>query len=81
MTEQEARRRAEDARAGHVVDPQWPCTGAEQRFIELVGADREQPSPVRDLLVWVVRFGGEFSWVDLAVSDSTGEVVRMERSR
>jgi hypothetical protein len=81
VTEAEALRRAEQARTGHEVAPAWTALSAERRFIALAGEGREQPAQVRDLLAWVVRFGDDLSWVDLAIDDRTGAVVRVERSR
>ncbi len=81
MTEQEAMGRAEEGRAAAGIAAGWRILGAERRFILLAGEDREQPARVRDLLAWVVRFGGGLSWAELAVDDRTGAVVRVERSR
>lgn len=81
MTEQEARRRAEEQRPAHRVPAGWRATAAERRWIELPGGPPGEPAPVRDLLAWVVRFAGGIVWAELAVSDATGEVVRVERSR
>ena len=81
MTREEATRRAEEARSAHQVPVGWAVGSVERRYIE-VGAGRpEEPAPVRDLLVWVVQFVEGSSWVELAVDDRTGEVVRVERSR
>ena len=81
MTEQEARRRAEEQRAAHQVPAGWRARAAERRWIEIASGPPGEPAPVRDLLVWVVRFAERIAWADLAVSDATGEVVRVERSR
>ncbi len=81
MTEQEARRLAEGQRAPARIDAGWRVTAAERRFILLAGEDREQPGPVRDALVWIVRFGGGLSWAELALDDRSGALLRVERSR
>jgi len=81
VTAQEASRRAEDARARHEIAPGWEVLSVERRFILLAGEDREEPAPARDLLAWVVRFGDDLSWAELAMDDRSGAVVRVERSR
>jgi hypothetical protein len=81
LTEHDARRRAEEGRAAAAIDPGWPAVAAERRFILVAGPDPQEPSRVRDVLAWVVRFGGGISWAELAVDDRTGAVLRVERSR
>lgn len=81
MTESEALRSAEAARGAHQVSASWSTLFAERRYITLAGPDREQAAPVRDVLAWVVRFGDDLSWVDLALDDRSGAVLRVERSR
>lgn len=81
MTEQEARRHAEEQRAAHGVPAGWRATAAERRWVELATGKPGEPAPVRDLKVWVVHFADPLSWVELAVDDATGRVVRVERSR
>ncbi len=81
MTEAEARRSAERARAAHAIAASWQLLAAERRYIALGGPNPEEPAPVRDLLAWVVRFGDALSWADLALDDRSGAVVRVERSR
>jgi len=81
MTETEARARAEAARAEHAVPREWHASQVEQRFIQLGSEDPAEPAPVRDLLAWIVRFAGALSWIDLALDDRSGDVVRVERSR
>jgi hypothetical protein len=81
VTEQEAMLRAGEQRADHRVPAGWETLAAERRWIELPEGPAGQPAPVRDLLAWVVRYGDEMRWVDLAVDDATGRVVRVERSR
>lgn len=81
MTEQEARVRAEQARWVHEVLPAAMIVWAEERYIELPEREPEIPAPVRDVLVWVVRFQQGIMWKDLAVDDLTGRIVRVEQSR
>ncbi len=81
MTQQQAIERAELARSDHSVPNEWKLRQAGKRYIQLGSNKREEPSPVRDLLVWVVQFGGELSWIELAIEDRTGQIVRVERSR
>lgn len=81
MTEQEARRRAEESRTAAEIASGWQAIAAERRFVLLAGADREQPDRVRDVLAWVVRFAGGLSWAELAIDDRSGALVRVERSR
>lgn len=81
MTEAEATRIAEAAREAHRVPPDARVTAAERRYIELAGPNPRVPAPVRDVLVWIVHLEHEGRWVELAVGDQTGEVVRVERSR
>ncbi len=81
MTLSEARERAEAARAEHDVGPEWALDDLERRFIQLGGTARDEPATVRDLLAWVARFSRGIAWVDLALDDRTGAVVRVERSR
>jgi len=56
-------------------------TGAEQRFIELTEGRPPDDVLVHDCLVWVVRFAAGPRWLELAVRDADGTVVRVERSR
>lgn len=83
MNSQQAQEVAERERSRSGVPREAQLRQIEQRFIELAGPDRELPAPVRDLLVWAATF--EFKegarWVELAIDDRTGEVVRIERSR
>jgi hypothetical protein len=81
VTEQEARRRADEQKAAHQVPADWGAGPAEPRWIELAESARDVPSPVRDVRAWIVRYRTQLQWVDLAVDDATGQVVRVERSR
>jgi hypothetical protein len=81
VTEAEAQRRAEAARTQAGVALSWRALSAERRWIALAGPDPAEPAPVRDLLAWVVRFGDDLSWAELALDDRTGALVRVERSR
>ena len=82
MRQEQAVAAANAAREDKDVPPQARFASAERQFIELGAEDAEKPSPVRDVLVWLVRYvfeGGR--WVELAVADKTAEVVRVRRSR
>ncbi len=81
MTEQEARRKAEEQKGAHQVPGDWKASPAEPRWIEVVEAPVGNPGPVRDLRVWIIRYRTQIQWIDLAVDDATGQVVRVERSR
>ena len=81
MTSQEARRAAEAARGANGIPPDANLGTMEQRYIELSLDDPSKPGPVRDLLVWAVRFVWGNSWVELAINDADGKVVRVLRSR
>ena len=66
-------------------DPEKTAIGDPVKcYIELGDADPEQPAPVRDVLVWLVRIekGDPVrSFVELAIDDKTGRVVREEKAR
>lgn len=81
MDEQAARLAAESTRDPAGVPPDFTLETAERRIIELPEGPVERPSRVRDCLAWVVRFSGDFGWRELAIEDSTGRVVRVERSK
>jgi len=81
VTEQEARRKAEEQKGAHQVPPDWKAGPAEPRWIELSEARVGEPGPVRDLRAWVIRYRTQIQWIDLAIDDATGQVVRVERSR
>jgi hypothetical protein len=81
MTEQEARRRAEEQKTAYQVPNDWVARQAELRFIELLEASPGEPGPVKDLRAWIIRYRTQIQWVDLAIDDGTGQVVRVERSR
>jgi hypothetical protein len=82
VTREQAVATANAAREDKEVPPSARVASAEHQFIELGQGDLEKPSPVADVLVWLVRYvfeGGR--WVELAVADKTAEVVRVRRSR
>jgi len=87
MTEQEARAAADAARRRFSISLGLKAASAERRWIELTHGDPNRPSdtpaPVRDALVWIVHYprDGRSGSVELAIEDSTGQVVRVERSR
>ncbi len=81
MTEIEARSRAEASRATHGISPECGVHHAERRYIEIGAKEPDEPAPSRDLLAWVVQFTNGRAWIELALDDESGEVVRVERSR
>jgi len=81
MNDHKARTHAEQARPFHSVPADAELVDIERRYIELAGPDPTAPAPVRDLLAWVARFENENGWMDLAIDDHSGDVVRVERSR
>lgn len=81
MTEGEARSKAQEAKAQLNLSPEYEITALQQRIIELPEGFVEQPSRVRDTLVWIARFSNETAWVEVAIEDANGQVVRVERSR
>lgn len=81
MNEADARRAAHTHRASTRIPASATDGAAQQRYIELVAGDREQPAPVRDVLAWIVRFHYGVAWGDVAVDDKTGDFLRVEYSR
>lgn len=73
---------AESAREETGVPPEARWVSAELKYIELGEGAPERPSPVRDLMAWLVRFGmPRGKWIELAIDDRRGRVVRVQRSR
>jgi hypothetical protein len=81
VTPQAAREAAINESAKHGVPPGATTTDPQRTWIELPAAAPLLPVPVADVLVWIVRFWSGPSWIDLAVSDSSGAVVRVTKSR
>lgn len=81
MTREEAIARAEATRLPNRVPAEAEVGGAELRWIEIPELIAKEPGPVRDSLAWCVKFLFLPSWIEVAVEDSTGEIVRVERSR
>ncbi len=81
MDEAAARAAAEAARASARVPAEYAFEFAGRRIIELGEGPAEVPSRVRDCLVWIVRFTGDFGWWDLAIEDATSQVVRVDHSK
>lgn len=82
MTREQAMAVAEASREEREIPRGARISSAEQQYIELSQGDPEQPSPVRDVLAWLVRFEFEKGrWMELAVDDKQGQVVRVRRSR
>jgi hypothetical protein len=80
VNESEARAVAEAAREVHSVPAGHRIEAAERRIIELLEAPPPQ-AQVRDTVAWIVRFGHGPGWVELAIDDGQGTVVRVERGR
>lgn len=77
MTEETAKGHADSSREKHGVPEEYSFDFAARRIIELeAGA-----SKVRDCRVWIVRYTGDPSWVELAVDESNGDIVRVVWSR
>jgi len=82
MKEAQAIPVAEAARPKGPVPAQATLSWLKQRFIEISDAGLPAPKmPLKDLLVWIAHFHLGNAWVELAISDATGEVVRVEKSR
>jgi len=73
---------AESVREEQEVPADARVVSAELKYIELGEGDPERPSPVRDVMAWLVRYGMQRGkWVELAVDDQRGRVVRVRSSR
>ena len=72
---------AEQVRRSHEVPPAAALTAVTKRYIELAQRPPLEPGPVRDVLVWIAHFQQGIAWVELAIEDLTGRVVRREQSR
>ncbi len=77
MTRSQAMARAKEL---HAVDPMLgeDAREATRRWVE-VSEDRTKPGPVRDMLCWVVEFGGdEGATADVYIEDASGKLLREE---
>lgn len=86
MTQDDAISMATAALGRFDVPADFKAQGAQQSIIEVVAGapvdERpEQPGPVRDVLAWLVMFSKELMFVEIAVDDNSGEIVRVVRSR
>lgn len=81
MNEAAAKQIAETVRAQHDVTSGYRLRHAERRIIELLQSRTESDAWMRDVRVWVVRFQDGIRWIDLAIDEVTGDVVRVEKSR
>ena len=81
MNEPAARAAAEAVRHEQGVSRAALLSRVERRWIEWSADGPEQPAPVADVLVWIARFNVGNAWTDLALRDSDGRVIRVERSR
>ena len=90
MNESQAISAAEAARktpggpaGGDLVPSSAQLASVRRRYIELT-ADNGPPAPrvpLKDLLVWIAHFGIGNGWIELALAEPNGELVRVERSR
>ncbi len=81
MTADEAVVIAERERAPRSVPGSAERCPPELRWIEVGERLEDGPWRVRDLLVWGVRFVMGGAWIDLLISDVSGQVVRVDKSR
>jgi hypothetical protein len=81
MDEATAIQIASASRAAHAVPARYALRGAERRIIELCAGSQGVGALVRDVRVWIVRFQAGAAWVELAVDETTGTTVRVQRSR
>lgn len=80
MNEVEAIAAAERQRGDVPVPASYAVRSAQQRWIELED-DASGTRMVRDCLVWIVRFAAGIAWIEVAIEVSTGDIVRVQRSR
>jgi hypothetical protein len=86
MNAEQAVAAAQAAAPGFGIPPNYGVRSAELRIVEVV-ADAPvvdalpPPGPVMDRRAWVVNFGVDILWAELAIDDLTGQVLRLRRSR
>lgn len=81
MTSSEALAIAESNRTAQEIPPGATGTPGVRMWIKLGKAQPDGKWLVHDELVWLVRFTLPGAWIDLAVSEKSREVVRVEKSR
>jgi len=81
MDEAAAKQIAGKARPGNAVPTGHALRGAERRIIEISDGAGGSGPLVRDVRAWIVRFAAGVAWVELAIDEATGNVVRVQRSR
>ncbi len=81
MTASQAQGAAESKRSDYQIPGQARSHAPNRAWIELGHQQADGRWLVRDVLVWIVRFTLPAAWIDLAVSDHSGEVVRVSKSR
>ncbi len=86
MNAQEAVAIAQAAAPAQGVPDNYRPVSSELRIIELVqGAPLrdELPAagPVYDRTAWVVKLAAGILWIELAIDDQTGDLLRIRRSR
>ncbi len=80
MDEVSARDKAQTYQSQGGVPVDYQIKFVEKALIEITEQTVERISPVRDCLVWLIRFVKEISWIEIALDDVTHEVVRIRRS-
>jgi len=83
MTEGEVRQLAEKIRGKHDIPDSFKISNIMQQVIEFVSNSipDENVYLVRDCLVWTVLFSKGSKWIELAIDDAIGKVVRITKSR
>lgn len=88
MKRADAIARAEERRPDYEIPKDWAMLKVDRRIIELVEGETQKvvdqlpaPGAPYDLVAWLISFGEGPSYVELAVDDHTGRIVRVRRSR
>jgi hypothetical protein len=81
MVEQEARDTAEAFRHDAEIPAGCRLEWVEKRYIEISKPRQDGKVFVRDFLAWIAHFTLGIAWWELAVDDTTGKLLRTERSR
>ncbi|MDQ3001373.1 MAG: hypothetical protein M3Y08_08945 [Fibrobacterota bacterium] len=81
MTETQAKEKAESLRKDAGVPDGFALESAAKRYIELSEETPNGGYLVRDVLVWIARFAKQNSFWEFAIDDTTGLVVRTQKTR
>lgn len=81
MTEAQAREKAEAVRKEAGIPDGFALESANKRYIELSEENPNGGYLVRDVMVWIARFAKKPSFLELAIDDKTGLVVRTQKTR